>query len=384
MSGTPPSTNPESEPSAGETPSPQAAPSVNNAGTSEGPVLAEKPALKIPDPIPIPEPLATIPSIPPPVTPPPEPVVSPAYTVPSYTPPAYSPPAPSGGGKPPGLVGRMRGEKEDDGGPRMSFIDHLMELRKRLWVSIITIVVSLCVALVFYDTLFAMLRYPLDNLNDQYRKAPDYLQILQRLKLAPGSDIVQLISTNPLGTMLMVMWIGIGAGLLLSSPIVIYEVWAFISPGLKEKEQNAIKPILYGGILFFLGGVALTYFLLFPVTMDFVVWLDVQEAIRIRPSYTVDEYFSLLLNMMWITGLICETPLVVGGLAKLGVVKPSHLTVYWRACVLASFVLGSIFSPGTDVMSMLVFSLLLLSLYIVSIFMAWLFYPKQKKEKSAE
>jgi sec-independent protein translocase protein TatC len=196
--------------------------------------------------------------------------------------------------------------------------------------------------------------------------------------LPAGSDIVQLISTNPLGTMMMVMWIGIGAGLVLSSPIVIYEVWAFISPGLKDKERNAIKPILYGGVLFFLGGVALTYFLLFPVTMDFVVWLDVQDAIRIRPSYTVDEYFSLILNMMWITGLICETPLVVGGLAKLGVVKPSHLTQYWRVCVLGSFILGSIFSPGTDVMSMIVFSVLLLSLYLVSIFMAWLFYPKQK------
>lgn len=293
--------------------------------------------------------------------------------------PSYTPPSPSGGGKPPSLVGRMRGEKEDDGGPRMSFIDHLMELRKRLWVSIVTIALSMVGALIVYDKLFAFLRYPLVRLNDKYRQAENYKEILARLKLPAGSDIVQLISTNPLGTMMMVMWIGIGAGLVLSSPIIIYEVWAFISPGLKDKERNAIKPVLYGGVIFFLGGVALTYFLLFPVTIDFVVWLDVQPGIEIRPSYTVDEYFSLILNMMWITGLICETPLVVGGLAKLGVVKPSHLTQYWRACILGAFIFGSIFSPGTDVMSMVVFSMLLLSLYIVSIFMAWFFYPKQKK-----
>src|SRR5205823_634734 len=117
----------------------------------------------------------------------------------------------------------------DEGGPRMSFIDHLMELRKRLWVSIITVVLSMFGALAMYDWLFAFLRWPLDKINDEYRlpkNAETYAKTLDLLKLPPNSDIVQLISTNMLGTMMMVMWIGIGAGLVISSPIVVYELWS--------------------------------------------------------------------------------------------------------------------------------------------------------------
>ena len=93
----------------------------------------------------------------------------------------------------------------------MSFIDHLMELRKRLWISIITVVLSMFGALAIYDWLFAVLRWPLDKINDEYRTAKNYSEILDLLRLPPNSDIVQLISTNMLGTMMMVMWIGIVA-----------------------------------------------------------------------------------------------------------------------------------------------------------------------------
>lgn len=262
----------------------------------------------------------------------------------------------------------------------MSFMDHLMELRKRLWISVVAVVLCMVVALAFYNELFAILRMPLDQVNAEYAAdTKQYAEIIARLKIPPGSDIVQLTSIKLLGTMMMVMWLGIGAGLVASSPIVVYEIWSFVSPGLRDKEKNAIQPILGGGIIFFLAGCALAYYALFPVTLNFMVWLDVQPAFRIRPSYTVDEYLTLLLNMMWITGLICETPLVIGVLAKLSMISAMDLLKYWRICVLIAFVMGSIFSPGADVMSMLVFTALLLSLYIVSIFMAWFFYPKQKK-----
>ncbi len=265
----------------------------------------------------------------------------------------------------------------------MSFIDHLMELRARLWVSIITIFVCLIVALFFYDVIFAVLRGPLDSINGWYRRPEnleEYFGVLDRLSLPDDADVVQLTSVNMLSTMLMIMWLGMGAGLVLAAPILIYEVWAFVAPGLRHKERRAIQPVLFGGIFFFLMGVALTYYILFPVTLNFVVWLDVQPLIRVRPSYTVEDYLSLLLNMMWITGLVCEIPLVIAVLAKLGIVKPIYLTKYWRMCVVMSFVFGAIFSPGTDVLSMLVFSALLLSLYLMSVFMAWFFYPKQKAQ----
>ena len=256
----------------------------------------------------------------------------------------------------------------------MGFIDHLMELRKRLWISVLAVVVCMGLALFYYEIIFDLLRGPLDDINNGYRKRADYAEILEKLHLPAGSDILPFTSITMLGTMMMVMWLGIGAGLVLSSPVLVYEVWAFVSPGLHTQEKRAVRPILYGGIIFFLIGCVIAYFILFPVTLQFVVWLDVK--LKVRPSYTVDDYMSLLLNMMLISGLICETPLVVAVLAKLKIVKPSYLTRYWRPCVLAAFIFGSLLSPGTDVISMLVFSTLLLSIYIISVLMAYVFYPK--------
>jgi sec-independent protein translocase protein TatC len=304
--------------------------------------------------------------LPPPVTPPP---ITPRP--PSPRPPGGAPPK-----QPGSFMSRMRNNPDGEGA-KMGFIDHLMELRRRLWVSVLAIAICVTLAMIFYDLLFDQLRQPLDNLNAQYAAREDYAEVLLSLGLPPGSQIAPIISTNMLGTMMMVMWLGIGAGLVLSSPIVVYELWGFISPGLRDVEKRAIKPVLYGGILFFIAGCFLAYYVLFPATLDFTIWLNVK--LKIKPMYTVDDYMSLILNMMLITGLICEIPLVVAVLAKLSIVKPSYLTRYWRWCVMIAFVFGAVFSPGTDVMSMMIFSALLMSVYLASIAMAFIFFPRNAK-----
>lgn len=262
---------------------------------------------------------------------------------------------------------RFRGDVDGEGA-RMSFMEHLLELRKRLWTSIMTIFVCVAVAMVFYEELFAFMRGPLDRLN---------------ATRAAGMPKVNLNSTDPMDTLVMVMWLSIGAGVVLSSPMLLYQLWGFIAPGLREKERRAIKPVLFGGIFFFLLGAGIAYAVLFPVAIRFFFGLNVGLDVTSIP--TVEKYCGLLLNMMAISGLICEAPLVVAAFAKLGVVKPEHLTGHWRICVLVAFILGAVFSPGTEVMSMLLFSALLLCLYAVSIFMAYAFYPKDKdKDKDLD
>ena len=255
----------------------------------------------------------------------------------------------------------------------MGFMDHLLELRSRLWVCIITMFVSMLLSLVFYKQLFDIVRYPLDKTNAFY-KLKENSYAYEQLHLTPGTDIAAITNADPLGTMLMMVWIGVGVGLLLSSPIVFYQLWGFVAPGLKDNEKRAIQPVLYGGILFFSFGAFIGYYILFQVSIDFFVWLDVD--LKVRPLYTIEYYTSLLMNVMWVSGLACELPLVVGALARLRVIKPSHLTQYWRMCILMAFVLGAVLSPGTDVMSMMVFSFLFLGLYVASVVMAFFFYPR--------
>lgn len=327
----------------------------------------------------------------------------------------------------------------------MGFMDHLMELRRRLWKSAVAVFICMVVALAFYSELWGIVRAPLDNIQAEYdnklkkaelvtetlklkKDAPaqdvldaigklgaesseartlvfntlllkpdadaavvklavektieerdEHVKLLADLRVPPGAGLIEIVNPAPLSTMMMVMWIGVGVGLVLSSPILLYELWAFVSPGLRQKEKNAITPVLMGGVFFFAAGASIAYFILFPFSLNFFVWLDLR--LKVRPFYSVDEYSTLLFNMLWMTGLVCEIPLVIAALAKLALVKASTLTNYWRICVLVSFILGSLFSPGSDIMSMLVFSALLLSLYVLSILMAWIFFPKEVLEQ---
>lgn len=273
---------------------------------------------------------------------------------------------------------RLKGGVDGEGA-QMTFMEHLLELRQRLWTSILTVMICMALALIFYEQLFAFIRAPMDGLNARY--AAGYAQEVLKNPQATKIEL-RLVSTDPMDTLVMVMWLSIGAGLVLSSPVLIYQLWAFVAPGLREKEKRAIKPILYGGVFFFLMGCAIAYYVLFPVAINFFSTLNI--GLVVSSLWTVEKYSSLLLNMMAIAGLICEAPLVVAALAKLGILKPQHLTGYWRVCVLGAFGLGSVFSPGTEIMSMLLFSGLLLCLYLVSILAAQIFYPKGERQAGAE
>jgi len=274
-----------------------------------------------------------------------------------------------------GLISRIkdaRASVDAEGGGGMSFMDHLMELRKRLWISLVAVLICMGLALYWTDAIFELLKRPVDDINADFKVDETGRQILKEWG---RQNVIELQTTNPLSIMMTVVWLGIGAGLILSSPILVYEVWAFVAPGLKPNEKRAIQPVLFGGIFFFIGGCALAYKALVPVSMTFLATLAVK--IKVRPDYTIDDYMSLLLNMMFISGLICEMPLIVAVLARLSLVKPESLLSYWRSAMLAAFVLGAVLSPGTDVIAMLLFSFLLLSLYFISILFAYIFYPKQ-------
>lgn len=265
----------------------------------------------------------------------------------------------------------MKGDV-DGQGAQMTFMEHLLELRTRLVCCALCIVICMAMAAFFYKPLYGLITRPMFRLNDMYEQ--QYEKEKETNPNAVKPRILALKSIDPLETIVMVMWLAVGAGLVFSSPVLIYQLWAFVSPGLRDKERRAIKPVLYGGIFFFLSGCALAYFLLFPVSIRFFNALNIE--LNVESDWTPDKYSSLLFNLMAICGLLCETPLVVAALAKVGLLKPSHLTRYWRLCILGSFIFGAAFSPGTDVMSMMLFSGLLLSLYILSIMMAHIFYPK--------
>jgi sec-independent protein translocase protein TatC len=285
-------------------------------------------------------------------------------------PPASAPPP-----QPPTLADRLRG-KPDGEGARMGFLEHLMELRRRLWICALTAVTCMAFALYYSTEVFEILRRPLDDVNLAYRGDPVFKELLKSRSLPENLPVVELTTVDPMSIMMTVLWLGVYAGLLFSSPMLVYQAWAFIAPGLRQSEKRVIGPVLWVGILFFVAGCALAYYVLFPISLQFLVWLAVD--IKARPLYTVESYMSLLLSMMGVTGLACETPLVVAIFARLRLIKPSYLTRFWRPIVFGGFVAGAAISPGSDLLLMGLFTLLLLSLYFLSILAAYVFYPKEQ------
>lgn len=264
---------------------------------------------------------------------------------------------------------------------RMTFLEHLLELRSRLVSAVYGIVLTTTVTLIFYEPVFAVLQQPMDHVNAKFKNDPTYVALVVSKGFSPTTNIIEPITTDPLGLMMVLMKVSIYAGLLLASPWLIYQLWAFISPGLTEKEAGAIRPVLIGGIFFFAAGASLCYFVVFPLTLEFLVWFDVH--LGYKPSYVPTEYFGLLITFMLIFGSVFEIPLVVAIFARLGLLKPRWLTVFWRYVVVGCFVVGALLSPGSDPISMLIMSGSLLFLYMLSIAMAKICYAKREKARNA-
>lgn len=311
---------------------------------------------------------------------------------------------------------------------RMTFMQHLLELRRRLMAAVIAITVTTVGTLIFYEPVFDFLMRPVEEVNLNFRNDAELQRLLVLTRLDPAlsrllktekleasvrkqvldaivdpemrptldtlpistelkrlalksrpdmdAPVVRPIATDPLSTMLMLMKVAVWAGLVLSSPVVIYEIWAFISPGLRPNEKRAIRPVLAGGVLFFVAGAAFCYYVVFPFSIQFMVWLDVH--LGFQPSYTPEDYIGLLITFMLLFGAVFEIPLVVAALARLGIVSTGFLLHYWRAVVLICFVLGALLSPGSDIMSMVLMSGTLLVLYLLSLGMAWFCYKQPK------
>jgi sec-independent protein translocase protein TatC len=178
--------------------------------------------------------------------------------------------------------------------------------------------------------------------------------------------------------MMIMMKTSLWAGLVLSSPVILFELWSFVAPGLTDREKKALRPIFWVGVFFFLFGAFFCYFLVFPFTIEFLVWLDV--LLGIKPWYTPDDTIGLLLTFMLLFGAIFELPLVAAVLARLGFLRISLLLRFWRYILVLCFFLGGILSPGGDVVSMLIMSLTLVFLYGLSVLLVWVCQRKAQTQ----
>ncbi len=232
---------------------------------------------------------------------------------------------------------------DEPGRGEMPFLDHLEELRWRILYSLLAILLTTLVGWVLVERV-------------------DIIGLLIRpvAPLVPGG---RLKFTSPTEPFLITLKFAFVVGLLLASPFVIYQAWAFLAPALYEREKRVIVPALSVGVLLFLGGASAAYLWALPRVLR--VLFSFQRAV-LEPIITADKYFGFAAQFMIACGLAAELPLVIVVLAALGIVTPQFLVRNLRYAVVLSAVAAALLAPP-DAFSMVVGMVFLLLLYGVSI-----------------
>lgn len=238
----------------------------------------------------------------------------------------------------------------EDTSPQMSLLGHIKELRTRLLVSVIALVVATIVSFTFSQNLAEFLARPIGG-----------------LQAMSSIDVTENVSAF--------MKISLLGGLIMALPVILFEVLAFLMPGLHPKERSWIWMVVPSATLFFAAGVAFAYFFMLPTALQFLL-----NFMGITTSPRPNNYFSFVTNLMFWVGVSFELPLLMYILARLKIVSARGLIKQWRIAIVVSAVLAALITPTPDPVNMGLMMLPLFGLYLLSIIFA-LIARHEKKEK---
>jgi sec-independent protein translocase protein TatC len=250
-------------------------------------------------------------------------------------------------------------EQTRDAMPTMGFLDHLEELRRRLVYSIAAVAVGFFVCWGFRVKIYAIMQKP----------------IMDALKSHGMAE--KLVYLNPVDPFNLYLKIAALAGLFVTSPFVLYQVWMFISPGLYRNEKRYVMPFMASTIALFSTGGYFGYRIVYPRALEFLIGFGSQFT----PMITISEYTSLFLSIILGMGLIFEMPILVFFLSLMGIVSAGFMWKNFRYAILLIFIVAAIVTPTPDVLSMCIFAAPMVALYGVSIAIAWVVHPKQRRAR---
>ena len=260
----------------------------------------------------------------------------------------------------------------------MSFLDHLEVLRWVLIRSTIAILIGATVAYNFSDFIFDVIIFgPKDGNFITYRW---FCELATQYDLDKSFCLEQLpfeLQNRTMdGQFSMLIWTSITAGFILAFPAILWELWKFVSPALYEKERKNIKYFIAIASLLFFMGVAFGYFILPPLSINFLANLTIST--QVENQIDIDSYIGLVKTTSLATGLVFELPIVIFFLAKIGIVTAQFLRDYRKYAIVIILIIAAIVTPP-DVISQIIVTIPLWILYEVSIFIA-LFVSKKDKQ----
>lgn len=236
----------------------------------------------------------------------------------------------------------------------MTIIEHLEELRRRLFISAINVLVGLGVSAFFGKQILEFLKQPAEDKNPNFS-----LQFIEPFEL-----IVTYFRVALLG------------GLIIAMPMIIYQALMYISPALTPKEKRWVYGTVLGAFGFFIGGMAFCYYVALPPALDFL--LNFGDDIA-QPNIRVGSYVDFVTRLIFWTGVTFETPLVVMYLARFRIVSSGQALRFWRYAVVLAFAVAAVVTPTIDPVTQSIVAGPIIVLYFVGIVLAWLVEPKPPK-----
>ena len=239
---------------------------------------------------------------------------------------------------------------------KMPITSHLVELRKRLIISVIAIAAGFGISYNYSVELFTILARP----------------------LPPGTTFNFIRLIEPFFTYMKLSML---VGIFLASPVLIYQIWAFIAIGLHENEKRWVLPIVFSSTILFIGGVLFAYFLVLPFAYGY--FLSFSSDI-IHPMLSMDEYFSFITKFLLAFGLVFEMPLFILLLALLGIVDAKMLSAYRKYAIVAIFIIAAIVTPTPDAFNQFMMAIPMMALYEVGIIIVKIFGKKRARGEGGE
>lgn len=241
----------------------------------------------------------------------------------------------------------------------MPFLDHLEELRQRLLRAAAAFVAGVIIAFALVTNL-------------------DVIGFLQR-PIRPYLGGRTLVYTHPGDVFGILLDMAFVLGAIIASPVIAYQIWLFVSPAMLPHEKRMVVPVLAGMVLLFVAGVALSFFVVLPLTMGFLLGL---QAGALTPMITAADYFGFAVSMSLMFGIAFELPIAILALTALGIVTPQMLVKFRRHAAVAVLVLSAFVTPGSDPTSLVALAVPLYFLYELSVVMSRALYRRQRKREA--
>ena len=248
--------------------------------------------------------------------------------------------------------------EDEEAGGKMSFLDHLDELRRRIIYALVAVFVGFVISFVFINPIFDFIMRPMQQL------------------LPPGGTLVY---TDPTEAFMLYIKIALISGLLLASPAVFAQLWLFVAPGLYAHEKKWAIPFVVMSSVFFVLGAAFSHYVVFPITWRFFVGFT-NDILTFMPR--IEPAFAIYLRLILALGITFQLPTIVLFLARMGLVTPRFMIRHFKYAVLIIIIAAAVLSPDGGGVGLIAMGGPVILLYILSIGLAWAFGKKRKIEEA--